>query len=109
MEATTMLEETNKKSLLQLFAENAEFGTRSYSGRGMYGEECLAVTLDSNQQIGEFVSAVFEQASEEGEIAELCATFESMCQDSMGMGAVIYFKAVKFSRDEDEEDTNEEG
>ena len=94
------------KSTLQTMIEYAGFETRSYSGRSMYGKECLAVTSD--EAAPEVLTLLFEEvimkhpSEEEKEaFAEALRGFKT---DSMGRGTVIYWPNVKYVENEDEED-----
>jgi hypothetical protein len=62
--------------------EEAGFETRSYSGRGMFGKECLAVTADSDRD----VFAAIEPAE-----------IKAARIDSMGRRVVAYWPAVAFA------------
>src|SRR3989304_5773723 len=43
--------------------EDAGYEMRTYSGRGMYGRQCVSVALDRDTSIGMFVCDVLTQAS----------------------------------------------
>lgn len=58
-----------------------------YSGRGMYGKECLAVVYDQPVDLIRFVVAMAERGWGD-------ALTDSVAQDSMGLGAVIYWPNV---------------
>jgi hypothetical protein len=63
---------------------------RSYSGRGMYGEECLGIVFnDSRDAYGFFV----ELAAEDYDTAELLA--RKAREDSMGTSVIVYFPGVQ--------------
>lgn len=103
----------NLKSLI----ESADYTCRAYSGRGMFGKECLAVDL-GEKKVGEFIADVFRAAfqlggdaggwepAEEavGILDEHIRTFKT---DSMGRGQVIYFPESEWT-EEDEVDALEE-
>lgn len=59
----------------------------NYSGRGMYGKECLGADFDSMQ---EFLEAMFE-------INESLPDFEwgNVTTDSMGLGTVFYWRGIR--------------
>jgi len=91
-------------ALQQLFDE-AEIETRSYSGRSMYGKECLAVDL--NKGLGDFIADVLyamqEPARRRGEAHdEIAEAFRGMVTDSMGRGIIVYFPGVPFEVDGEE-------
>lgn len=97
------------KSQLQTALELADFECYSYSGRAMYGVECLAVNID---QVGDLVAGVLEYLDgKETDTFRLQMAFRRMKMDSMGLGTVVYFPGTKFSEDgedEDEEDHEED-
>ena len=72
----------------------AGYETRAYSGRGMYGKECLAFTADGE----EFAVAadLMEAALDAGEdfIAPVLAAMRGIRTDSLGRGTVFYFPGV---------------
>jgi hypothetical protein len=51
-----------------------------YSGRGMYGSMCAAISGDS-------ATNIIEAAAERG--------IKGASQDSMGLGAVVYWQGIK--------------
>jgi hypothetical protein len=63
---------------------------RSYSGRGMYGDECLGIVFrDLSDAFGFFV----ELAAEDYDTAELLA--RKARQDSMGLDTIMYFLGIQ--------------
>jgi len=93
-------------ALQQLFDE-ADIETRSYSGRSMYGKECLAVDLDKG--LGDFIAKIlYAMQSQLGGEAhdEIAEAFRGMTTDQMGRGVIVYFPGVPFEVDgeADEED-----
>lgn len=98
------------KHLLQSLLENASLDVTSYSGRGMYGKECLGVTIGS---IGEFMTsytmALFGYYDElNGAHDEVVGAVQCLRIDSLGMGIIVYFPNVPFT-DEEEDDLEDEG
>lgn len=74
---------------------------RPYSGRAMYGQECLGIDLDSEADAFRIALAV------SGELAE---ALNSPRFDSMGLGIIVYFPNVEVPEgvtDDDEEDEDE--
>jgi len=99
---------TNKKHELQVLLEYIDgVEVRSYSGRSMYGEECLAAT---NCDLGPLVAAMVEAAGDGTieHVGEVVYALERMRTDSLGRDIIIYFPGVPFynnassSEDEDE-------
>jgi hypothetical protein len=61
--------------------------TNTYSGRGMYGEQCVGFDLDDHNDIGMLsVSIVEVLGSDEGR-----KMVENTRTDSMGLGIIVYF------------------
>lgn len=93
-------------TLAQLL-ENAGFETRSYSGRGMYGKQCLAVEAGSSLDV---FSAVLEGVSWSDTPKEdadtLAKAFKRARTDSLGLGVVVYFPNIPY--DKVNEDTDED-
>ncbi len=98
---------------LQTLIEEAGYETRSYSGRGMYGDTCLG--FECNERIGDVIASLLDVISsmdEEGrdEALDLAHEFRHMKSDSMGRGSIYYFEGVPFegdSEDADEEESEE--
>lgn len=67
---------------------------RSYSGRGMYGKQCLAFSTDDSAITA--VAAIVGNIRDEGERLEVVEAFEGARSDSMGLGTVIYFPRIAF-------------
>lgn len=92
----------NLKNLL----ENNGYETRSYSGRGMYGQTCLGVESDSPRDvIGMVVDILLDVVENQydvrnddalNELQELGDVLKTAKQDSMGMGSIIYFPDVPY-------------
>lgn len=93
----------------QQIIEAAGFETRSYSGRGMYGNNCLGVDPDTVHEGVLFaeVLRVLDLESAE-EVAMVGKAFRRMRSDSMGRGIVVYFPGEAYqddgAGDEDDED-----
>ncbi len=95
------------KHKLQELLEDA-FKVRSYSGRGMYGATCLAVTTDDG--LAEVVAHVVLNVDDENR-HDVARALRRMKTDSMGLGMVVYFPGVPFEGDDsdDDDDTDDEG
>lgn len=93
------------KSRLQAILESTVDGVRSYSGRGMYGRSCLGVDTDD---LGDLFAAVLEEVEGEEDTQDVQLAFKSMCTDAMGLGTIVYFPAIPFVGDDDEEETDDE-
>jgi hypothetical protein len=91
--------------------ENAGIETRSYSGRGMYGRNCLGI--DSDSDLGLLVSAMLEYVTDSLEdddlhdaVRTIADAFRDMRTDSMGLGIIVYFPKIKWQH---EDVINEQG
>ena len=85
--------------------EEAGREARSYSGRGMYGEQCVGVDLDNASEIfGLGVEmANYAVDDEREDLASLRSTW-----DSMGLGVIIYFPGVRWPKGRDEDEADED-
>lgn len=70
---------------------------RSYSGRGMFGKECFAITVD-----GSGLSEVADIAHECGRRNEDPYHFSNIQSDSLGLGTVIYWPNIEWEESEEE-------
>lgn len=75
-----------------------------YSGRGMFGEKCFALSCDGS--IGVLLSDLLRAVACEGSeaVEELADMFESMRTDSLGLGKIYYFPGWILPESEDEDD-----
>lgn len=92
-------------SRLQGILESTVDGVQSYSGRGMYGRSCLGVETDD---LGDLFAAVLEELEGEEDTQDVQLAFKSMRTDSMGRGTIVYFPAIPFVGDDDEEEGGSE-
>ncbi len=91
-----------EKSALQQLAEDAELDVRSYSGRGMFGRECLGIEGDD---VCDIFAALFQAAADtEPDLQEIADALRNCSRDQMGLGAILYFPRVPFCDDSEEED-----
>jgi hypothetical protein len=100
MDSTRGDEMEAKKHPLQRELEDAGHEVRSYSGRGMYGKDCLGC---DSMTLEEFVLFAFELGShlnddeeKEDERDLISRALARVKTDSMGMGIIIYFPGVEF-------------
>jgi hypothetical protein len=102
-----------EKHALQVALEDArdssglEIRIRSYSGRGMFGAQCLAVTFDRDVSETEIVAEAMEQAALVGTNSIVKNAVKGARTDNMGLGTVLYWPNVPHvndERDEDDED-----
>lgn len=76
---------------LKKIINDAGYEARSYSGRGMYGKECVGVTCDNQVDL---IFDMMDHASR-NQIKELkgCKT------DSMGRSIIVYWPNVAWSEE----------
>jgi hypothetical protein len=84
------------------FLEEAGLDPYPYSGRGMYGKQCVAVTVTSFGRL--FADVLLSVESTGANVEELSELFEGMRYDNMGHDYVFYFPRVPWSDDEDSDD-----
>lgn len=105
----------SEKHTLQVIFEEADFPCRSYSGRAMYGKECLGVTIDRGQDMGmlfanivdglyEMVAHDHEEDHHEQAFLDVADAMRAMRTDSMGLGTIVYFPGVDYVSDDEEDD-----
>jgi hypothetical protein len=98
-----------EKSLLQEALENCDYECRSYSGRAMYGQRCLAVEVDEVGIIAKLGFDVSEYLNGQSE-----DSYQTGCQlgkakwDNMGRGYVIYFPSVDYVEETCDDSDGEE-
>lgn len=66
--------------------EDAGFEARSYSGRGMYGKECVGVDLDATSDLW----GLAQEMARSGIICDQPRT------DSMGLGIIAYWPRLSW-------------
>jgi hypothetical protein len=92
--------------------EDAQYETRAYSGRAMYGEHCLAVTTDSPSEAATVILDVVQACAENGtveEVLELVSMLRGSRTDSMGRGCVVYWPDIKVADESEEEEYESRG
>lgn len=77
-------------TIFQQLVEDAGYETRSYSGRGMYGKECLAIVVPDALTA---VQNIAHAAGEDG------LTLSAPKSDSMGLETVVYWPNQKYTED----------
>jgi hypothetical protein len=89
---------------LQTLLEDNDFNARSYSGRGMNGKTCLAVSLGSDFAgdlllIGSLIAD--HNTDNPTEVIDIPTETRT---DSMGRGIVVYWPEIQFLADDEEDD-----
>lgn len=87
-------------TLLRACVEDEGLGEvrTDYSGRFMYGDECIGIDLAS---VSDFSTVLLNIAAEDRELARTLA--DSQRSDSMGLGVIVYFPGVKAPEQDDDE------
>lgn len=97
-------------AVLKRVCEPLGVTVRSYSGRGMYGKECLGFSIDGRTSAAQFafkLAIELTAAGEEFAIDDLLD--RGWSQDSMGMGTIVYVPGFKWEEpSEDEEDVHDD-
>ena len=86
-------------------AEDAGYDTRSYSGRGMYGQYCLGISFDSYGSPTDIVIDILSYDALNDKLAE---ALKGARTDSMGLGGVIYWPHIPYIDSEDSGDVGSE-
>lgn len=92
------------KKLVDAITESG-FEVRSYSGRGMYGKNCVGALVGSDQTLFGFGVAMALAFNDDAE--ELIGM--RVERDSMGYDQVFYFPDVEWEEDEDLDDGGFDG
>lgn len=77
-----------------------------YSGRGMYGEECVGVSVNGDPKMFELG---YEIGSNDGMFGQnLVAALSNYRTDSLGRGTIIYWPKISLIDGGDWDDENDE-
>lgn len=89
-----MVTSTTLIDLLRQVWDNGdmEMEVRSYSGRGMYGDTCVAVTLGSYANAWTLALAIADVNNGNADLFGL----PEPRSDSMGLGTVLYWPSLKW-------------
>lgn len=101
-------------SAVKTACDNLGYSVRKYSGRAMYGSQCLGIDVDRYTSIGTVCFKIAHElasAGEEEALEDLASAEWS--NDSMGMGAIVYASSLRWEGDleddgEEEEDEEED-
>jgi len=97
-----------------------EMRIRSYSGRGMYGKECMALVCESHGQAARVIAGVMRFACNQAEhnpespvdVDDTQINLGRMEMASMGRGLVVYWPDIPFEQeaaDDEEEKEDDNG
>lgn len=92
---------------LQELAQIAELKVRSYSGRGMFGKECVGISADNvGDTLADLLQAA-KDAEDDESVDVVIDALRDMRTDNLGRGVVVYFPSFEW-KDEEDEDAEEE-
>lgn len=88
--------------------ESCDFQPTKYSGRGMYGKECLGLDvgrLELHEALLDIISNYLEGAETVEESQDFVSFVRELDirQDSLGLGKIIYFPELSWEEQEEEE------
>ena len=100
---TTTLTTTQVEDIQSLVSDIDDAELRSYSGRNMYGKECLGIDMESMTDAFRFALSVQD--------SDLAFILSHPRFDDMGKGIVVYFPNVEAPEgiDKDEDEDEDEG
>lgn len=106
-------------NILEEYADDTGYiqVVHNYSGRGMYGAQCLAIIGDRvfcmqaiSRVIKTYATCAFDQSVPESAFASLVDIMMDFNQDNMGHDVVIYWPEIQIEPldevDEDQEEAN---
>ena len=87
------------ESLVQMICEMNDLEARSYSGRGMFGRECLGIVgktvADVTADLFDGLDAL-DLPDSDAAYREVSAALRASRTDSMGMDVIVYFPEIAF-------------
>lgn len=96
------MENTERAKKLAELIQDAGYGVRSYSGRGMYGKECLAVGGgDVPDPLSLFAEILDTCEPEDVEI--VTEAMRDARQDSLGRGTITYWSRLPWAEESNED------
>lgn len=87
------------KRLIEIL-EDAGCPVRRYSGRGMFGVQCVAFTLDDCNSLLGVVADIVANTDDNDERRKINKIFRTALTDSMGLSTIVYFPRMKWEGDE---------
>jgi hypothetical protein len=99
-----MGKEINAKNFLEALAgwgDDADIKPRSYSGRAMYGANCVGVDINGFGEVGIIACALIDAGFDADDVAVF---MKRMKWDNMGLGYIVYWPhALALSAEQHEE------
>ena len=95
------MDKSRFQEALEYLSDQMDFDVRSYSGRGMYGKTCIAITGDDINflMLGVALNEYFSNYHED--VPESVYRYRT---DSLVLGIVIYWPNMEYVGSSDEED-----
>lgn len=89
----------NNKEFYELLVERGG-NVRSYSGRGMFGKQCLALCIEYYfQNIFGFIAECVAIIDDESERLDVAKIFSQTRSDSLGRGSVYYWPDIAWDEE----------
>lgn len=93
-----------KVDILKEIIENAGFEPRSYSGRGMFGEECVGFVCQNpliacfllGEQYLNFLLGKQDELEDKYNHTDWTLNSLVISQDNMGLETIVYFPRIKW-------------
>lgn len=85
--------------------KNLDLHVRSYSGRNMFGKQCVGFTTDN--EIYDCVQLALELRSGGVEPDDNLKLFRGATIDSMGRSTIVYFPRIEWPEDRQDDDDEE--
>ena len=78
----------NNQEFYELLCERGA-NVRAYSGRGMFGEQCIGMTIDYSPYA--FVAECVACLETDEDREDIIRIFANTKEDSLGLGSIIYW------------------
>ena len=105
-----MQNQSNKRNhavasaIVQCIVDNDCSLRHDYSGRGMYGRDCIGYTTDSPlKSLVSITSQIMESELSDSEKEHAVRILENASMDNMGYSSIIYFSGLQWSEELAEE------
>jgi hypothetical protein len=103
------------KKLIELIEDSGDYRAQSYSGRAMYGKNCVGVRIRRDKSVFEFVADLLEtvDAHSDGEdelsdnISEVASVLRRARTDGMGLDTILYFPRIEWEGDNTDEEPDD--
>ena len=97
------------KAFVEMIKSMDDYRALSYSGRAMYGKECVGVsvprTTNEYKFIADILDAIAQDSMDEDELQDNLGWFsqqlKSASSDNFGLDTVFYFKRMEWVKEEE--------